>query len=86
MIYRVRPNRGLLPDEIPVKKSELARLQRAEHAHRRYYEGVRILGAGAEKMRAEAAGGSEYAQGWIACLRLLALTISRQEGGHDHRA
>lgn len=71
---------GLLAGEVPIKKQDLRDLKTIKQAHDQYLRSVRIISTGAEQMRAEAAGGSEYAQGWMACLSLFARTITRGDG------
>lgn len=77
---RRRRQRGLLSSEVPIAKQELARLRAKEIAHDHYLRAARIIGTGAEGMRAEAAAGDAYARGWLACLRLFALTINGGDG------
>jgi len=65
---RPRRMRGLLTGEVPITRVELDRLHAVERAHDHYAQAVAILARGSEAMRVE---GSEYAAGWLACLRLL---------------
>lgn len=66
---------GLLASEAPIDKRELAMLRKAKEAHDHYLRAVTILSNGSEPMRIEAAGGSEYARGYLACLHALHTTI-----------
>lgn len=68
--------RGLLRGEVAIPRTRLTQYQRTEQAHDHYLRSVRIIGTGAEGMRTEAEAGNEYARGWLACLRLFALTIT----------
>ena len=82
VIDRRRAQRGgLLSGEVPIKKAELNSLYRTKSDAEHYLRAVRILAAGSEAMRDERARGSEYARGWLDCLRLLAQTIE-SAGGH----
>ena len=67
--------RGLLRGQVAIPRTKLAQYERVQLAHDRYLRSVRIIGTGAERMRAEAEAGNEYARGWLACLRLLGSTI-----------
>lgn len=72
--------RGLLRGEVAVRRDELQGLRRVRVAHDKYLRSVTLMQTGAEHMRAEAARGDEYARGWMACLKLLALTIGGDRG------
>lgn len=71
---------GLLPGEVPIKRTELNRLRRVQMSHDYYHRSLTILSAGTEAMRDEAARGSEFAKGWLACMRLLMSTIENESG------
>lgn len=80
MLDRRRTMRGgLLSSEAGVDKRELAMLRRTKLAHDHYLRAVTILARGSEPMRVEAARGSEYARGYLACLRALHSTIIERD-------
>jgi hypothetical protein len=71
-----RPMRGLLASEVAIKRTELEPLRRKEAAHDNYLRSLDILATGSETMREEAKKGSQFAEGWLGCLRLLHQTIA----------
>lgn len=71
---------GLLRGEVPILRTDLEHLQRVKTAHDRYLESLTLISTGSETMRDEAARGSEFAKGWLACLRLLHITITSGRG------
>jgi hypothetical protein len=61
--------------EVTVRKSELDRLRFKALDHDHYLRVLQVLQGGSEKMRAEARNGSEFAKGWLACMRLFHMTV-----------
>lgn len=63
---------------VTITRSELADLRRKAVAHDRYLRAVELIGTGAEHMRVEARAGDRFAEGWLACLMLFAMTMQER--------